>query len=55
MKYKACDMLWEPDVKLMQKSGVKVVRVAEFARSRLEPSEGDYQFGWLDKAMDLFH
>ncbi|MHA6534028.1 beta-galactosidase [Paenibacillus sp. BAC0078] len=24
-------------------------------RTGLEPSEGDFQFGWLDKAIDLFH
>ncbi|WP_019913418.1 beta-galactosidase [Paenibacillus sp. HW567] len=49
------ESLWEPDVKLMKESGVRVVRVAEFAWSRLEPSEGDFQFGWLDRAIGLFH
>lgn len=49
------EALWEPDIKLMNESGVKVVRVAEFAWSRLEPTEGDFQFGWLDKAIGLFH
>ncbi|WP_256701418.1 beta-galactosidase [Paenibacillus sp. P3E] len=49
------ESMWEPDVKLMKESGVRVVRVAEFAWSRLEPSEGDFEFGWLDRAIDLFH
>ncbi|WP_379163595.1 beta-galactosidase [Paenibacillus sp. sgz5001063] len=49
------ESMWEPDVKLMKDSGVKVVRVAEFAWSRLEPVEGDFQFDWLDRAIDLFH
>ncbi|TDQ40850.1 beta-galactosidase [Aureibacillus halotolerans] len=45
---------WESDVKLMKASGVNVVRLAEFAWSRLEPKEGAYCFGWLDDAIDLF-
>ncbi|MCL6605587.1 MAG: beta-galactosidase [Paenibacillus sp.] len=49
------ESLWEADIKLMKETGVKVVRVAEFAWSRLEPSEGDYQLDWLDRAIDLFH
>lgn len=49
------ESMWETDIKLMQETGVKVVRVAEFAWSRLEPNEGNYQLAWLDRAMDLFH
>ncbi|MEK3738956.1 MULTISPECIES: beta-galactosidase [Paenibacillus] len=49
------ESMWEPDIKLMKETGVKVVRVAEFAWSRLEPTEGNYQFEWLDRALDLFH
>lgn len=49
------ESMWEPDIKLMKETGVKVVRVAEFAWSRLEPAEGNYQFEWLDRALDLFH
>lgn len=48
------ESMWEPDIKLMKETGVKVVRVAEFAWSRLEPTEGNYQFEWLDRALDLF-
>ncbi|MCL2370516.1 MAG: beta-galactosidase [Firmicutes bacterium] len=40
--------IWESDIELMLKSGVKVVRLAEFAWSRLEPTEGKYDFEWLD-------
>lgn len=49
------ESLWEPDILLMKKSGVRIVRVAEFAWSRMEPREGQFDFGWLDRALDLFH
>ena len=46
--------IWEKDADLMVETGVKVVRLAEFAWSRLEPVEGQYNFTWLDKAVDIF-
>ncbi len=49
------EAMWEPDVRLMQETGVKVVRVGEFAWSRLEPRDGEFNFAWLDRAVDLFH
>ncbi|WP_246246808.1 beta-galactosidase [Paenibacillus lemnae] len=45
---------WKTDVLLMKDSGVNVVRMAEFAWSRLEPEEGTYDFQWLDEAISLF-
>lgn len=46
--------LWKADVELMKEAGVNIVRMAEFAWSRLEPSEGEYSFGWLDEIIDMF-
>lgn len=46
--------MWEKDAKLMQETGVSLIRVAEFAWSRLEPTEGNYDFKWLDEAIDTF-
>jgi beta-galactosidase len=46
--------MWEQDAKLMRETGVSLVRVAEFAWSRLEPEEGVYDFTWLDDAIDVF-
>lgn len=46
--------LWEQDADLMKKSGVDLVRLAEFAWSRMEPEEGRYDFGWLDEAVEIF-
>jgi len=47
--------MWEVDADLMQRTGVRIVRLAEFAWSRLEPSEGEYDFDWLDDAIEVFH
>jgi beta-galactosidase len=44
---------WEEDLRLMEATDLKVVRIAEFAWSRMEPSEGHYDFDWLERAIDL--
>ena len=46
--------MWKSDVRLMAETGVKIVRLAEFAWCRLEPSDGIFDFGWLDEAIRLF-
>jgi beta-galactosidase len=42
---------WDADLALMRESGVHMVRVSEFAWSRMEPEEGKYDFDWLDRAI----
>jgi beta-galactosidase len=42
---------WDADLELMQKAGIHMVRVGEFAWSRMEPSEGQYDLDWLDHAV----
>ena len=42
---------WETDLTLMQQAGIHMVRVAEFAWSRMEPAEGQYDLDWLDRAI----
>ena len=44
---------WEEDLRLMEAANLKVVRIAEFAWSRMEPSEGHYDFDWLERAIDV--
>lgn len=44
---------WEIDASLMEELGLKVVRMAEFSWHKMEPSEGSYQFDWLEKAVNL--
>ena len=46
--------MWEQDADHMKECGVKLVRMAEFAWSRLEPEEGDFRFEWLDHAVSVF-
>ncbi len=45
--------LWEEDARRMAKMGVHLVRMAEFAWSRMEPEDGRFDFGWLDDAIDV--
>src|SRR5215467_2368346 len=42
---------WEADLTLMQQAGIHMARVGEFAWSRMEPSEGQYDLDWLDRAI----
>src|SRR5438477_7706992 len=42
---------WGEDLTLMQQAGVHMVRVGEFAWSRMEPEEGQYDLDWLDHAV----
>src|SRR5258708_23632535 len=44
---------WEEDLRLMEAANLKVVRIGEFAWSRMEPSEGHYDFDWLERAISL--
>lgn len=46
--------LWTADADLMQKTGIKVVRMGEFAWCRLEPRDGEFDFGWLDEIIGIF-
>ena len=43
---------WPIDAQLMQEAGFNVVRLAEFAWSKMEPTEGQLDFDWLDRAID---
>ncbi len=44
---------WADDARRMVEMGIKFVRIGEFAWSRMEPSRGTYEFGWLDRAVDI--
>lgn len=40
------------DLELMKEAGVTFLSVGIFSWALLEPSEGHYEFGWLDEVMD---
>lgn len=42
---------WATDAALMAETGLTWVRIGEFAWSRIEPSEGDLRWDWLDRAI----
>lgn len=42
----------DAEIALMKDAGINVVRMGEFAWCRFEPSEGVYDFGWLDTAVE---
>jgi beta-galactosidase len=44
---------WPVDARLMAETGIRVVRMAEFSWSRLEPRRGALDLGWLDEAIAL--
>ena len=46
---------WASDAAHMRKLGISVVRVAEFAWSRLENANGEYSFEWLHRAINTLH
>ena len=43
---------WDADLTLMQKAGVRFVRLGEFSWNTLEPEEGHFTFDWLDRAIE---
>ena len=44
----------EEDAILMKQAHFNVVRMAEFAWTRIQPSEHTFNFEWLDKAIEIF-
>ncbi|GAA3986224.1 beta-galactosidase [Thermobifida alba] len=47
--------VWQEDMRLMRRAGVTLATVGVFSWSLLEPEEGRYDFGWLDRVLDLLH
>lgn len=44
---------WDADLSLMEAAHIHLARIGEFAWSAMEPAEGKYDFGWLDRAIAL--
>ncbi|QGZ60039.1 beta-galactosidase [Paraburkholderia acidiphila] len=46
------EAMWKDDAARMKALGIAQVRIAEFAWSRIEPTPGEFDWGWLDRAID---
>src|SRR5688500_11466614 len=44
--------VWAEDAGLMRTAGVNLATVGVFSWAHLEPAEGRYEFGWLDRVLD---
>ncbi|MEU1283410.1 beta-galactosidase [Kitasatospora sp. NPDC005856] len=49
------EQVWAEDVKLMAEAGVNLVTVGVFSWARLQPDAHSWDFGWLDRLLDLVH
>ncbi|HEX3777834.1 MAG TPA: beta-galactosidase [Polyangiaceae bacterium] len=47
--------LWREDMRLMKLAHVNALSVGIFSWAALEPSEGKFEFGWLDRTFDSVH
>ena len=45
--------IWQEDMRLMKLAHCNTMSVGIFAWTRLEPREGEFDFGWLDTIMDM--
>lgn len=45
--------LWADDLDRMKKAGISVIRIAEFAWSKVEPEEGVFTYDFFDEFLDL--
>jgi len=49
------ESVWPDDARRMRELGITVVRIGEFAWSRLEPARDSFNFEWLQRALDTLH
>ncbi|GAA3920937.1 beta-galactosidase [Microbacterium invictum] len=47
--------VWPEDIRLMKEAGVTTVTLGVFAWSRIQPAEGEFDWGWLDRIIELLH
>ncbi|MBO6503205.1 MAG: beta-galactosidase [Kordiimonadaceae bacterium] len=45
--------LWAQDAEEMKSLGLDYVRIGEFAWSRIEPARNEFDFEWLDRAIEI--
>ncbi|WP_432503304.1 beta-galactosidase [Kineococcus arenarius] len=47
--------VWAEDVALMRRAGANAATIGVFSWAELEPEEGVYEFGWLDRVFQTLH
>ena len=47
--------IWLRDIELMSEAGVNLVTLPVFSWPLLEPSEGNFEFDWLEEILDRLH
>jgi beta-galactosidase len=47
--------VWPEDVRLMRRAGVNLATVGVFSWARIQPDEAVFDYGWLDRVLDLLH
>ena len=47
--------VWPEDVARMREAGVTMVSLGIFAWARIQPREGEFDFAWLDRVIELLH
>ena len=45
--------LWREDLERMKECGIEVIRIAEFAWSKIEPREGEFTYEFFNEFLDL--
>lgn len=47
--------VWSEDVRFMRRAGVNLVTVGVFSWARIQRDEGQFDYDWLDRVLDLLH
>lgn len=47
------ETMWREDLLRMLDAGIEVIRIAEFAWSKVEPTEGNYTYEFFDRFLDI--
>jgi beta-galactosidase len=47
--------VWVEDIELMREAGVTMVTLGVFSWGSLELADGEFEFGWLDRVVELLH
>lgn len=47
------ETIWSTDARDIKAAGMDGVRIGEFAWSKMEPTQGDYDFAWLNRAIEV--